>query len=55
MNLRDGLKIAPANELRHAGLRTKWAVGQTEIDESDPPLFATVDKHLQMTNQKKFR
>ncbi|MDN7754756.1 hypothetical protein [Burkholderia gladioli] len=33
MNLRDELDIAPANELRHVGSRTKGTMGQTEIDE----------------------
>ncbi|MBB5606332.1 MULTISPECIES: hypothetical protein [unclassified Janthinobacterium] len=33
MNLRDELKIAPVNELRHVGSRTKGSMGQTEIDE----------------------
>lgn len=33
MNLRDELNIAPANELRHVGSRTKGTMGQTEIDE----------------------
>ncbi|KWF02160.1 hypothetical protein WL80_28870 [Burkholderia ubonensis] len=32
MNLRDELGIAPANELRHVGSRTKGTMGQTEID-----------------------
>ncbi|AJK46214.1 hypothetical protein [Burkholderia plantarii] len=33
MNLRDELGIAPANELRHVGSRTKGTLGQTEIYE----------------------
>jgi len=33
MNLRGELKIAPVNELRHVGSRTKGSMGQTEIDE----------------------
>ncbi|WP_186183713.1 hypothetical protein [Burkholderia gladioli] len=33
MNLRDELGVAPANELRYLGSRTKGTMGQTEIDE----------------------
>lgn len=33
MNLKEELAVAPANELRHVGSRTKGTMGQTEIDE----------------------
>jgi hypothetical protein len=33
MTLKDELQIAPKNELRHVGKRTKGSMGQTEIDE----------------------
>jgi hypothetical protein len=33
MSLKDELGIAPVNELRHVGSRTKGTMGQTEIDE----------------------
>lgn len=33
MSLKDELKIAPENELRRVGSRTKGSMGQTEIDE----------------------
>ncbi|MFM0197887.1 hypothetical protein [Paraburkholderia strydomiana] len=33
MNLKDELGVAPANELRYVGSRTKGTMGQTEIDE----------------------
>lgn len=33
MSLKDELKIATGNELRHVGSRTKGSMGQTEIDE----------------------
>lgn len=33
MNLKDELGVAPGNELRHVGSRTKGTMGQTEIDE----------------------
>lgn len=33
MSLKEELKIAPANELRHIRSRTKGTLAQTEIDE----------------------